>query len=112
MSETQTTICRHALYESQGSQVGGSHDSVIQGFTLMLHFYSRPLFGGDRFTDSDDLLAPMGGFTPKSEGQSEDRLIESKLRSVPLPEGLMVRLANLAVTLSDGATDQVDRLGC
>jgi hypothetical protein len=55
----------------------------------------------------------MGGFTPKkSEGQSEDRLIESKLRSVPLPEGLMVRLANLAVTLSDGATDQVDHLGC
>jgi hypothetical protein len=95
--------------------VGGSRDSVIQGFTQMLHFYSRPLFGGDRFTDSDDLLPPMGGFTPKSEkseGQSADRLIESKLRNVPLPEGLMVRLANLAVTLSDDATDQVDYLGC
>ena len=77
----------------------------------MLHFYSRPVFDGDRFADSDDLLPPMGGFTPKSEGQSTDRLIDSKLRSVPLPEGLMVRLANLAVTLSDDATDQVDYLG-
>jgi hypothetical protein len=95
--------------------VGGSRDSVIQGFTQMLHFYSRPLFGGDRFADSDDLLPLMGGFTPKSEkseAQSADRLIESKLRNVPLPEGLMVRLANLAVTLSDDATDQVDYLGC
>jgi hypothetical protein len=92
--------------------VGGSHDSVIQGFTQMLHFYSRPLFGGDRFTDSGDLLAPMSGFTPKSAEKPGDRSIDSKLRNVPLPEGLMVRLANLAVTLSDDATDQVDYLGC
>jgi hypothetical protein len=78
----------------------------------MLHFYSRPLFGGDRFTDSDDLLPPMGGFTPTGPSQSPDRAVDTALRSVSLPEGLMVRLAMLAVTLPDDATDQVDYLGC
>ena len=73
----------------------------------MLHFYSRPLFGGDRFTDSDDLLPPMGGFTPTGKSQSPDRAVDTALRSVPLPKGLMVRLAMLAVTLPDDATDQV-----
>jgi hypothetical protein len=87
--------------------VGGSRDSVDQGFTRMLYFYSRPMFGGDRFTDSDDLLPPMGGFTPAGKSQSADRAVDTALRSVPLPDGLMVRLVNLAVTLPDDATDQV-----
>jgi hypothetical protein len=87
--------------------VGGSRDSVVQGFTQMLHFYSRPLFGGDRFTDSDDLLPPVGGFPPVGAGESPDRAIDAALRNVPLPEGLMVRMSMLAVTLPDDATDQV-----
>ena len=87
--------------------MGGSRDSVVQGFTQMLHFYSRPLFGGDRFTDSDDLLPPMGGFTPTGKSQSPDRAIDTALRNVPLPEGLMVRMSMLAVALPDDATDQV-----
>ena len=87
--------------------MGGSRDSVDQGFTRMLYFYSRPMFGGDRFTDSDDLLPPMGGFTPSGKSQSPDRAVDTALRSVPLPDGLMVRLAMLAVTLPDDATDQV-----
>ena len=92
--------------------MGGSHDSVVQGFTQMLHFYSRPLFGGDRFTDPDDLLPPVGGFAPVGAGESPDRAIDTALRNVPLPEGLMVRMTMLAVTLPDDATDQVDYLGC
>jgi hypothetical protein len=92
--------------------VGGSRDSVVQGFTQMLHFYSRPLFGGDRFTDSDDSLPPVGGFPPVGAGESPDRVIDSALRNVPMPEGLMVRMSMLAVTLPDDATDQVDYLGC
>ena len=85
--------------------MGGSRDSVVQGFALMLHFYSRPLFGGDRFTDSDDLLPPVGGFPPVGAGESPDRAIDAALRNVPLPDGLMVRMSMLAVTLPDDATD-------
>jgi len=73
----------------------------------MLHFYSRPLFGGDRFTDSDDLMPPVAGFPAVGGGESPDRAIDAALRSVPLPEGLMVRMSMLAVTLPDDATDQV-----
>ena len=87
--------------------MGGSRDSVVQGFTQMLYFYSRPMFGGDRFTDSDELLPPIGGFTSVGAGESPDRAIDSALRNVPLPDGLMVRMTMLAVTLPDDATDQV-----
>ena len=73
----------------------------------MLHFYSRPLFGGDRFTDSDDLLPPVAGFPAVGAGESPDRAIDAALRNVPLPVGLMVRMSVLAVTLPDDATDQV-----
>ncbi len=73
----------------------------------MFHFYSRPLFGGDRSTDPDDLLPPVGGFPAVGAGQSPDRSIDTALRSVPLPEGLMVRMSMLAVNLPDDATDQV-----
>jgi hypothetical protein len=73
----------------------------------MLHFYSRPLFGGDRFTDLDDLLPPVGGFPSMGAGESPDRAIDSALRNVPLPDGLMVRMSMLAVNLPDDATDQV-----
>ena len=87
--------------------MGGSRDSVVQGFTQMLHFYSRPLFGGDRFTDSDDLLPPLCGFPAVGAGESPDRAIDTALRNVPLPQGMMVRMAMLAVTLPDESTDQV-----
>ena len=87
--------------------MGGSRDSVVQGFMQMLHFYSMPMFGGDRFTDSDDLFPLIGGFPPVGAGESPDRAIDSALRNVPLPEGLMVRMSMLALTLPDDATDQV-----
>ena len=87
--------------------MGGSRDSVVQGLTQMLHFYSRPLFGGDRFTDSDDLLPPVAGFPAVGAGESPDRAIDTALRNVPLPQGMMVRMTMLAVTLPDESTDQV-----
>jgi hypothetical protein len=65
------------------------------------------LFGGDRFTDSDDLLPPVPGFLAVGAGESPDRAVDIALRNVPLPEGLMVRMAMLAVTLPDDATDHV-----
>jgi len=69
----------------------------------MLHFYYRPMFGGDRFLDTDDLLPAMGGFTPV--GQSDDCSLDSALRNVPLPEGLVTRLSMLAYSLPDDGTD-------
>ena len=87
--------------------MGGSRDSVVQGFTQMLYFYSRPWFGGDRFTDSNDAVPPVGGFPPVGGGETPDRMIDKALRNVPLPDGLMVRMTMLAVTLPDDATDQV-----
>lgn len=81
----------------------------------MLYFYSRPLFGGHRFTDSDDLTPPVGGFasagSSSGQSQSADRAVDAALRNVPLPEGLMVRMSLLAVTLTDGSTDQAKRRG-
>ncbi len=73
----------------------------------MLYFYSRPLFGGDRSTAPDDFLPPVGKFPAVGAGQSPDRAIDTALRSVTLPEGLMVRMSMLAVNLPDDATDQV-----
>lgn len=87
--------------------MGGSRDSVVQGFTQMLYFYSRPLFGGDRFTDLDDTLPPVPGFPAVGAGESPDRAVDVALRNVPLPEGLMVRMSLLAVTLPDDAADHV-----
>ena len=44
--------------------------------------------------------------------QSTDRAIDSALRSVPLPDGLMTRLGKLVYAMSEEAADQVDWLGC
>jgi hypothetical protein len=41
-----------------------------------------------------------------------DRAIDSALRSVPLPAGLMTRLGKLVYEMPDETTDQVDCLGC
>jgi hypothetical protein len=41
-----------------------------------------------------------------------DRAIDSVLRSVPLPDGLMTRLGMLVYTMSDESADHVDWLGC
>lgn len=41
-----------------------------------------------------------------------DQAIDTALRSVPLPDGLMTRLGKLAFTVTDETADQVDWLGC
>lgn len=77
----------------------------------MSYFYLRPLSGGDHFSDIEDAF-PYVGSRLRPEPRSEDRAIESALRSVPLPEGLMTRLGMLVYTMSDESTDPVDYLGC
>ena len=90
--------------------MGGSHDSVVQDFTLMSYFYSKPFVGGDSLTDADELLQSMCEFSPP--GRTIDRAIDSALRGVPLPDGLMSRLGRLIRTMPDEAAGQVDYLGC
>lgn len=47
-----------------------------------------------------------------SHVQSADKSIDAALRSVPLPDGLLTRLDKFVLSMSDGATDSVDYLGC
>jgi hypothetical protein len=44
--------------------------------------------------------------------QAADRVIDSALRSVPLPDGFLTRLGRLVYTMPDEAVDRVDWLGC
>jgi hypothetical protein len=62
---------------------------------------------GHHLSDPDDVLP----FVRSGSKQSADRAIDSALRSVPLPEGLMSRLGRLVRTLRDDA-DRVDYFGC
>jgi hypothetical protein len=41
-----------------------------------------------------------------------DSAIDEALRSVPLPQGLLLRLGLIAYTAPDDAADKVDWLGC
>ena len=74
----------------------------------MSYLYSKPRFGQDRFPDIDDLL-PFIGSRPRGD-RSADGAIDSELRSVPLPDGLMTRLSMLVHTMPDDAADHVDYL--
>ncbi len=66
--------------------------------------------GGDPFPSGDDLLSFVESCAPSTG--SADRAIDSALRSVPLPDGLMTRLGMLVYGMSDEAADSVDYLGC
>jgi hypothetical protein len=79
----------------------------------MLYFYMKPLSGGDHFSDIEDAFPYVGSrLRPVLPERAEDRTIDSALRSVTLPEGLLARLGALVYTMSDESTDQVDYLGC
>lgn len=43
---------------------------------------------------------------------SLDNTMDSALRSVPIPEGLLTRLQRLALTITDESSGRVDYLGC
>jgi hypothetical protein len=52
----------------------------------------------------------IGSFPPFS--QAVDCAIDTALRTVPLPDGLLTRLSRLIYAMPDDAPDQVDWLGC
>jgi hypothetical protein len=43
---------------------------------------------------------------------SLDGALDTALRSVPIPEGMLTRLQRLALTITDESNGQVDYLGC
>jgi hypothetical protein len=71
-------------------------------------FHGRLAANGHYYSDPDDVLP----FVRSGSKQSVDRAIDSALRSVPLPEGLMTRLGKLVHTLCDDAAGRVDYFGC
>jgi hypothetical protein len=93
-----------------GSQVGGSRDSVVQEITEMSYFDSTPYVGGDESSFAGEHFRAAGPTSPS--GRKVDRAIDSALRSVPLPNGMMTRLANLICTMPDEAVNRMDYLGC
>jgi hypothetical protein len=70
----------------------------------MSYFYSKPFTAGDRFTDSDAPPPILGGGR-RSIAHSVDLALDSALRNVPLPEGLMSRLGMFVYSLPDVAGD-------
>ena len=76
----------------------------------MPYSHSRPLKLNYELRRSDSERLTSGHSSPA--GQTVDSALDSALRSVPLPEGLMTRLTLLAYTVPDEAADRVDWLGC
>lgn len=76
----------------------------------MSYPHSKTFLSSVTFTTSADTIAPLHGslaFIRPGDGA-----IDAALRNVPLPEGLMRRLGQLAGSLSDGVSDSIDYLGC
>ena len=76
----------------------------------MSYFDSTPNVGGDGSISADEFFGTSSAFSPS--GRTVDRAIDSALRSVPLPTGMMTRLANLVCTMPDETADHMDYLGC
>jgi len=76
----------------------------------MSYFDSTPYVGGDRSSFADEQFGSGSAFSPAR--RTADRAIDSALRGVPLPSGMMTRLANLLCTMPDEAADHMDYLGC
>ena len=76
----------------------------------MSYPHSKPISIGHLFPNVLDPLSEVDRSLPFV--QSTDNSIDAALRSVPLPDGFLSRLTNLAYTVSDEAIDSVDYLGC
>jgi hypothetical protein len=70
---------------------------------------SKPVFDRLPFTSGD---APFSVTSESGHRSASEHAMDTALRNVPLPEGMMTRLAKLAHSLPDDSADQVDYLGC
>jgi hypothetical protein len=76
----------------------------------MSYPHSKSFFCSDNFVAPADSLAALDG--APTFVRSSDQAVDAALRDVPLPEGMMRRLSQLASTMSDEVSDSVDYLGC
>jgi hypothetical protein len=76
----------------------------------MSYPHSKPISLGNHFPNPADSIVPFGHAPPHNH--AADGAMDVALRSVPLPEGLLGRLKQLALTMPDEASGQVDYLGC
>ena len=76
----------------------------------MSYLYSKCQFDSFSLTRGD-LHPPLAGAADPHKTDA-DHVIDAALRSVPLPEGMMTRLAWLAFDATDETADQSDYLGC
>ena len=58
-----------------------------------------------------EATVPLAG-EPAQQRIAADHALDSALRNVPLPEGMMSRLEKLVCALPDESADQVDWLSC
>jgi hypothetical protein len=90
--------------------VAGDAGVSVLGCIGMSHIPS-PHFRAERSLSNGNGSRRPGDQAPPSE-RSEDSAIDSALRAVPLPDGLITRLGLLVYTMPEDAPDQVDWLGC
>jgi hypothetical protein len=76
----------------------------------MSYPHSKTFLSSNTFTTLADTTAALDG--SMTFIRSGDRVIDAALRNVPLPEGFMRRLGQLAGSLSEGVSDSIDYLGC
>ncbi len=71
---------------------------------------SMPAFDHDKHLA--DNRVPLVHAHPPNKPPTPDGAIDSALRSVPLPDGLMARLGSLVYAMPDDAAGYADWLGC
>jgi hypothetical protein len=72
--------------------------------------YSKPNSLGDAFSIRAESSGASDHLLPFV--QSLDTAVDTALRSVPLPDGMLTRLQRLAFTMPDETADRMDYLGC
>jgi hypothetical protein len=75
----------------------------------MSYLYS-PHFGAGRELSNGNGTGAADHLPPADH--AADSAVDTALRAVPLPDGLMTRLGRLVYTMTEDAPDQVDWLGC
>ncbi len=76
----------------------------------MSHIPSPHFRAGLSLSNGNGSRRPGDNAPPSERG--EDSAIDTALRAVPLPDGLITRLGLLVYTMPEDAADQVDWLGC
>lgn len=96
---------RNPRYEPKDAKWAASLDQYLSAMSYYLHAKTvvDPLISGEP-------AVPLSG--EPSPGEAPDHEIDTALRNVALPDGLMMRLGSLAYSVPEDTADHVDWLGC